>query len=174
MNQISLPPLFYVLRHAHTDWNDQGLLMGCHDIPLNEKGRRRAQEASEILANVKVAQVISSPLMRAQATADIIGKPFKLDDRLKEAAFGEMEGHLKSIQKMKAWRDTEGFEIFKRTVLEGFDGAMEATLFITHGHVIEVLLEHIGLAWEDVSDRSTKGRPLKFERKGLGWMVSFL
>lgn len=174
MNQISLPPLFYVLRHGATDWNDQGLLLGSQDIPMNEKGRRRIEKAAQLLKTVPIAKVISSPLLRAQETADILGFPFEIDERLREAHLGEREGEPKTQEKLFAWQKCEEYRAFEERALSAFENCEPSTLFVTHGNVLEALLRHLGLSWDDVSERSTKGRPLKFEKKAQRWKVEFL
>lgn len=174
MKQITLPPLFYVLRHGATDWNDQGLIIGSQDIPLNEKGRARVCKAEKLLRNIEISCVISSPLLRAQESADLIGLPFDIDDRLQEADFGVLEGKPKVVDQLRAWKASTDFQAFKEKVLSAFDARQESTLFITHGHVLEVLLESLGLSWSNVSTRSTKGRPLRFQNKEGAWQVEFL
>ena len=88
-----------VIRHGETDWNAQNRVQGSSDIPLNDVGRRQAEEqAQNIKADVKTqnAIIFSSPLLRAKETAEIINKqlnlPLLTDSRLCEANFGELEG----------------------------------------------------------------------------------
>ncbi len=65
--------------------------MGVTDIPLNETGRSQAQHAADLLG-VHVAAVYSSPLSRAQQTAQPIGLPVTLLPELAELDQGELEG----------------------------------------------------------------------------------
>ena len=39
--------MLYIMRHGRTDWNDAYKLQGRTDIPLNDAGRRMAQEAAQ-------------------------------------------------------------------------------------------------------------------------------
>lgn len=81
----------YVVRHGSTFNNLNGLINGRNDIDINEKGIRDAQGASLLLNNVTFDRVISSPLLRAKHTADIIvnGKlPISYDERISERDAG--------------------------------------------------------------------------------------
>lgn len=86
----------YLIRHGQTDWNLRAALQGRTDIPLNETGRRQAQEARQRLEGVRFDAVYSSPLSRAMETAALVsGWPMeriRADQRLIEIAFGPYEG----------------------------------------------------------------------------------
>ena len=86
----------YVIRHGQTDWNLQGLTQGKTDIPLNETGRAQACETRELLKDIPLDRVISSPLGRALETAGLAtagrGLPLETDPRLMERGFGSFEG----------------------------------------------------------------------------------
>lgn len=86
-----------LLRHGQTDWNVEGKLQGTSDIPLNETGQRQALAAAAAIKPTEWDLVVSSPLLRARATAQQIVESHDLgqliiDDRLLERAFGEAEG----------------------------------------------------------------------------------
>ncbi len=86
----------YFFRHGESDQTILIRLLGHSYIPLNEYGRRLAQETGQALANVGFDAVFSSPLGRARETAEIIVGdrkcPFYTDSRLQEIGFGEYEG----------------------------------------------------------------------------------
>ena len=86
----------FLLRHGQTDWNLEWRMQGQTDIPLNEKGILQAEEAAEKYKAIPFDLILTSPLVRAKKTAEIIAKPHnlevKVDQRLKEMNFGEMEG----------------------------------------------------------------------------------
>ncbi len=65
--------------------------MGVTDIPLNEVGRSQAQQAADLLGR-HVTAVYSSPLSRAQQTAQPMGLPVTLMPQLAELDQGELEG----------------------------------------------------------------------------------
>lgn len=62
---------FYLLRHGQTDWNREGRLQGCKDIPLNDYGRVQMLAIAEQLQklNFQVDIIISSPLDRAKESS---------------------------------------------------------------------------------------------------------
>jgi broad specificity phosphatase PhoE len=94
--------LFFV-RHGETDWNVEGRLQGQRDIPLNDLGRSQAAEAGRKLLGLAASpdslEFVASPMIRTRETMDILrrtaGLPvsgYRLDDRLREIAFGDWEG----------------------------------------------------------------------------------
>jgi broad specificity phosphatase PhoE len=87
----------YLVRHGETDWNLQGRWQGTSDIPLNDKGLRQARQLAARLAQEEnLTALYTSPLQRAFATADAIGKTTGLapigDERLVERRIGAFEG----------------------------------------------------------------------------------
>jgi broad specificity phosphatase PhoE len=87
---------FLCLRHGATDWNRQGRFQGRTDNPLNDDGIAQAHAAAEKLRAVELGHVVSSPLLRAVQTAEIIAnvasKTVTLDQGLIELDFGSFEG----------------------------------------------------------------------------------
>ncbi len=87
---------FLCLRHGATDWNRQGRFQGRTDNPLNDDGTAQAHAAAEKLRAVELGHVVSSPLLRAVQTAEIIAnvasKTVTLDQGLIELDFGSFEG----------------------------------------------------------------------------------
>ncbi|QEU11804.1 MULTISPECIES: histidine phosphatase family protein [Dermabacter] len=86
-----------LVRHGQTDYNLNGRLQGASDIPLNETGLAQARAVGESLAREEaIAAVYSSPLERAQRTAEAIAAHHDLevtcDARLRERGFGDWEG----------------------------------------------------------------------------------
>ncbi|MDP2026741.1 histidine phosphatase family protein [Sulfuriferula sp.] len=104
-----------LIRHGETTWNRDGRYQGHSDPPLSVHGEWQAQALAEELASVEVASIIASPLMRAQATAQVIaarlGLPVATDHRLMELAYGEWEGLQQAAVKQK-W--PEQLRLWKR------------------------------------------------------------
>ncbi|PZP40418.1 MAG: histidine phosphatase family protein [Pseudomonas fluorescens] len=90
---------FLFVRHGQTDWNVEGRMQGHTDIPLNATGLAQAHAAAARLNGHTFTRIVTSPLQRASATAEVIAKtyniPLEYDERLKERSFGSFEGHLK-------------------------------------------------------------------------------
>jgi phosphoserine phosphatase len=87
----------FLVRHGVTDWHVARRVLGQRDISLNADGVKQAQEAAEALAGVgPIDEVISSPMLRAIQTAEIIASRFKLeiarDPRLADFRVGKWEG----------------------------------------------------------------------------------
>jgi broad specificity phosphatase PhoE len=81
-------------RHGETDWNRTHRWQGFTGPPLNDTGRRQAEELASRLADIDA--IYSSDTERARETAEIaaarLGVPVTQDARLREVNFGEWEG----------------------------------------------------------------------------------
>jgi len=86
----------YVIRHAETEGNRNGVIQGHLDFPLSAKGRLQAEEVAGALRNVRFDAVYSSDLNRAAETARAIMKcrscSLIMDRRLREINGGKMQG----------------------------------------------------------------------------------
>ena len=100
-----------LVRHGATEWNREGRYQGHSDTPLSAEGVAQAQRLIERLREEKIAQVVSSDLERARATARILAEglqlpPPRFDPRLREIDLGEWEGRLASeiaVDDTPAW-----------------------------------------------------------------------
>jgi broad specificity phosphatase PhoE len=95
----SQPGPVLLARHGQTNDNVPPLrFQGWHDTPLNETGRRQAQELAERLEGEGIVSLWSSDLSRARDTAEIVshrlGLEIRLDPRLREGNRGRWEGRL--------------------------------------------------------------------------------
>ena len=85
--------MLILVRHGRTAANEAGLLQGRLDQDLDELGQRQAVAvAALVLTDTAIDGVISSPLKRAQQTAERFGMPFEIDERWLELSYGEYEG----------------------------------------------------------------------------------
>ena len=86
----------FLVRHGETDWTRERRLLGQRDIELNADGLNQAHATAMALKGVEIAEVISSPLLRAVQTAEVIGGVCDMevarDPRLIEMALGRWEG----------------------------------------------------------------------------------
>ena len=100
-------PVIYYVRHGLTDWNAGGRLQGQHDTALNAEGRAQAGYCGGLLCDLfaragrapQSFAYVSSPLVRATETMDIVRASLGLDlhgyfvePRLAEISFGDWEG----------------------------------------------------------------------------------
>jgi glucosyl-3-phosphoglycerate phosphatase len=85
----------WLVRHAPTRDNLDGVIMGQRDPEAIVDG---LAGAADLLGDLAVGHVVSSDARRAQATARAIapGLPVRLDERLRERAFGPWEGRPKT------------------------------------------------------------------------------
>ncbi|MEO6397028.1 MAG: histidine phosphatase family protein [Tepidiformaceae bacterium] len=65
-------PLILV-RHGESEANARGIIQGRLDFGLSELGRLQAQRTAERFAERNISALVTSPLLRAAQTADIIG-----------------------------------------------------------------------------------------------------
>jgi len=78
-----------LVRHGLTDWNEDGRLMGRHEVELNERGREQARRVAKELSTLSVTAVYASPQIRAQQTAAPLAELLKTRV-IVEAAFDEV------------------------------------------------------------------------------------
>ncbi|HLO30605.1 MAG TPA: histidine phosphatase family protein [Anaerolineales bacterium] len=99
MNSPDKPVYSFVfLRHGESVGNAEARWQGQSDYVLTEKGRTQARALARRWKseNVKFDLIVSSPLVRAKETAEIIAEALavkvELDEILLERHIGEMEG----------------------------------------------------------------------------------
>jgi broad specificity phosphatase PhoE len=86
-----------LVRHGETHWNKDGLVQGGDsDIELNDTGLEQAGKLAAFLKNEPIIAILSSPLQRAIATAEVIASqhqlPVEIDQGLRELKVGDLEG----------------------------------------------------------------------------------
>ena len=112
-----------LVRHGETHWNKDGLVQGGDsDIELNGTGLEQAGRLAAFLKNEPIIAILSSPLQRAVATAEVIADqhqlPVETDQRLKELKVGDLEGisisNLRTTFSrflLKYWQDGEAMKL---------------------------------------------------------------
>ncbi len=87
-----------LLRHAEPEDDARGRCYGSLDVGLSPDGHARAARLAEELRDLPLDAVYASPRRRALDTAAPIaaahGLAPRVDDRLRELDFGELEGRL--------------------------------------------------------------------------------
>jgi broad specificity phosphatase PhoE len=179
---------FLCLRHGATDWNRQGLFQGRTDIPLNDDGIAQAHAAARCLLSVPLDHIVSSPLIRAVKTAEVVAaessKPVTVDDAIIECDFGSLEG--KSIRGAmaehgitamedlvsilppdgEAWANVSARSL--HCVSKWLDHYPQGNiLFVCHDAVMQSMAQVLCDRWFD----NRHGTPFRFTRTGDGWSV---
>ena len=158
-------------RHGQTDFNVERRFQGQTDIPLNECGQAQAAQAASYLSQLHPEMIVSSDLSRAADTADqlasMLGLETARDERLRETAFGEWEGHtrdevsLRWPEELEEWLSgadvnptggesrTESGRRVASAIIEIVEGSQAETIaIVAHGAVLraaaELLLEMEG------------------------------
>ena len=85
------------LRHGQAKNNTDRILAGrTEGVPLTDVGEQQAQHTAELLEDMNISAIYSSPIQRAKHTAEIVGKHNSLDvtidDRLIELDMGKFTG----------------------------------------------------------------------------------
>lgn len=112
-----------LVRHGETYWNEVGLVQGGDsDIELNDTGLEQARKLAAFLKNEPIIAILSSPLRRAIATAEVIASHHQLsveiEQGLKELKVGDLEGLALSNLRttfsqflLQWWRDGEAMKL---------------------------------------------------------------
>lgn len=125
--------LICLIRHGQTDWNQQFLIQGRFDIPLNNEGKKQINQTICRLNayNIHWDLFLSSPLLRAKETCQIIKEHLDyqkeeiiIRDQLIEREFGEADG-LKIT-------DT----VYERILNDDYQG-MEKSTKLEKGHMMK-------------------------------------
>jgi probable phosphoglycerate mutase len=142
----------WLARHGETEWSRAHRHTGMTDIPLTDEGIRQAQALGRRLRDVHFDLVLTSPLLRARATAEEAGfDELETSDDLVEFDYGRYEGvTFADIQRERPgwnlWRDgcPEGetaVQVGARAdrVLERVLMVSGRVLVVSHGHTSRIL-----------------------------------
>lgn len=135
---------FVFLRHGESVGNAEARWQGQSDYPLTDKGRDQARKLAKRWKseNLKFDLVISSPLVRAKETAEIIASALNVkletDPIWLERAIGEMEGLTAEEVRLKPRPPyTTPFDSI------GGDGEGDWALYLRAGRALHQLLQRI-------------------------------
>lgn len=148
-----------IVRHGETQWSAQRRHTGRTDVELTEDGEAAAVALRPVLSDRPFGLVLSSPLLRASRTAELIlGHAVETDTDLQEWDYGAFEGRTaeeiraQEGQDWTIWTATVGpgglaesleqvarrAERVRRRVLPVL-AAGEDVLLVAHGHLLRVL-----------------------------------
>ncbi|WP_053385891.1 histidine phosphatase family protein [Leucobacter japonicus] len=147
-----------LIRHGQTDWNLAGRMQGRTNIPLNAAGRAQASDLARSLAEGEPWDaVVSSPLVRASMTGDVLAEHLGLGPvmpvaELVERSFGAAEG-LSPGEALERWPDrqypemesAEAVATRARKALEHIAERRpdQRVLAVSHGSFIRHLLANV-------------------------------
>ena len=134
--------LIGLVRHGQTDWNLNNIFQGASDVPLNATGIEQAHHALDFSPALPWDFVMSSPLIRARRTAEIIAADHNLrftgvHEGFREVDFGWAEGKPTA----------EAYEAYPQRDFPGRES-------------IDAVLERACAALRDVSSQHPDGRIL--------------
>ncbi len=156
-----------LMRHGETPWNRQGRVMGCNPVELDQHGRAQVAALVEFVRALKPDLIVTSPLVRARQSAEIIAAglggtvPIREDHRIAEVQYGRWEGmtyeDLIVDEEYLRYREepilsstpggecigevqARGVEAVMSTLAENDDG--RCVLFVSHGDIIRTVLCH--------------------------------
>lgn len=146
-----------MIRHGETNWNKEKRIQGKTDIPLNETGKSQAGVCWEAAKRFEPTVLITSPLVRAKVTAEIInqhiGLPLHEMRAFVERSYGDAEGMtIEDRNRYFPDRDhipnVESFDELKARGMKGLKEVCEnypneRVLIVSHGALINALLSVI-------------------------------
>lgn len=155
-------------RHGETDHNVAGRVQGRVDVPLNATGTAQAVQAARALAALRPSRIVSSPLARARATAQVLAEelgggtgaavPVDVVEDLVERSFGAWEG-LTRTQIETGW--PEAAQVWRA------GGDPQGVGVETRAHAAA----RVGSAIESLMARSGGGGPAPVSSCGLAGPV---
>ena len=84
------------VRHGRTAWNAAKRFQGHTDVPLDDEGRAQARALAQLLRSERIDVAVTSDLVRARQTAEIVLATHDLTPRIdpgwREMRFGAWEG----------------------------------------------------------------------------------
>lgn len=154
-----------LMRHGETPWNREGRVMGRNPIELDEAGRKQVESAIPLARILSPELIVSSPLIRARQSADIIAgaigvNPVIEDPRLSEVEYGRWQGmvyddlikdeHYIHYRERPIDEPTPGGETICDVQARGVAAVQhmiaanpgKRVLFVSHGDIIRTVLCH--------------------------------
>jgi broad specificity phosphatase PhoE len=143
----------YLVRHGETEWSRARRHTGRTDLPLNPVGEAEARALGEHLDGLEVDRVLSSPMTRATATAELAGFGDRVErsDALLEFDYGDYEG--RTTAEIRASRP--GWDLFRdgcpggetvedaagraRALLAELTASDDRIMLFSHGHQLRIL-----------------------------------
>jgi broad specificity phosphatase PhoE len=126
---------FYFVRHGESESNKAGRMQGRGESPLSSRGREQARECGLWFRERKVEVVLTSPLARARATADIIAEAGRIPEVREIGELTEIGTGIFSDLTFREARERhpEAWAAFQRQSWEGVPEAETAAELYARG-----------------------------------------
>lgn len=142
-----------IVRHGKTNWNTEKRAAGLSDVELNEEGIEQAKILRDKLKDTSIDIIISSPLIRAVKTAEIINEYHNLNIVLDEGAierslgiyegepneqeiFNEIRYYTKNVP-VKNGEDCKTYTKkvfdFLDKIIDQYKNKVDTVLIVSHG-----------------------------------------
>jgi broad specificity phosphatase PhoE len=154
-----------LMRHGETDWNREGRVMGRNPIELNERGRGQVEAAARLVQSIRPDLIVTSPLVRARQSAEIMsvglgGVQIVEEAGIAEVLYGRWEGmvyhdliadpYYAEYRKSPIEKPTPGGETIPQVQARGVGAVTRVLsanpdrriLFVSHGDIIRTVLCH--------------------------------
>lgn len=138
-----------LVRHGESFTNTMNIVSDDLDkYPLTEKGRNQAKNAGNEIRKIAIDFIISSPILRARETAEIIssitGKEIVIDNRLREIGLGKFNNTpFQTAPKFTyVSEEMEKWENIERRMLSVIDDYSGNAVLVSHAFPIRVLVAH--------------------------------
>ena len=147
MNSAPPNPVRYnliLLRHGESVGNAEGKHQGQSDFPLTERGEAQARALAERWLNSKTTfdLIISSPLARAQGTAEILAEALKLPLELNPLWMERNNGVLAGLRPDEATVSYPRPPFIHPYLPIGQTGESQWELYLRAGKAVQDLLHH--------------------------------
>lgn len=159
-------PTVLLVRHGRSTANADKILAGrLPGIALDERGRQQAEAVRDRLGDLPLAQVVSSPMLRCQQTAQALRPDARVEteERLTECDYGSWSGRkLADLAAEDLWRTVQSQpsqarfpegeslrEMSERAIgavrdrdaqIRDTDGSDAVWVAVSHGDVIKAIL----------------------------------
>lgn len=154
-----------LMRHGETAWNRQGRVMGQNPVELSPDGRAQVEAAARFSRVLKPDLIVTSPLVRARQSAEIMaaglgGVEIIEEPQIAEVRYGKWEGktyhdlvedeEYQRYRKAPLEHPTPGGETIGEVQARGVEAVMrvinahhgQRVLFVSHGDIIRTVLCH--------------------------------
>jgi uncharacterized phosphatase len=135
----------YFIRHGESVGNIKRLFTGQWDVPLTDLGTKQAKAAAQTIKERHIDLIVSSPLIRARQTAEIIAEQIGYpkekilySDLLKERNYGDLQQKPYSASDGIDFEDVPNIELaghlVQRAAQAEYLRAIEADNILVVGH----------------------------------------